>query len=165
MNFCLLRDVKASGLYFLLYSYSLERMREGEARRENTGAEIFLAGGLAGRMMMMIQLPLTSSWQACCPGRPSSTWMWSSLVFSLTATWSLNMRGWWTVLWPPIGRMVSLCLPGVCSNSPSILTDMCFRLFHDVSQGILCQWSNISRIWILHEAYQDNQLVVINFNL
>jgi hypothetical protein len=61
MVFFLCRDVKASGLYFLLYSYSLERMREGDAGRENTGAEIFLAGGLAGRMMMMIQLPLTSS--------------------------------------------------------------------------------------------------------
>ena len=61
MNFFLCRDVKASGLYFLIYSYSLERMKEGERKRENTGAEIFLAGGLAGRMMMMIQLPLTSS--------------------------------------------------------------------------------------------------------
>ena len=43
------RDVKASGLYFLVYSYTLDKLRVGEPSRENTGPEIFFAGGMAGR--------------------------------------------------------------------------------------------------------------------
>ena len=43
------RDVKASGLYFLVYSYTLDKLRLGEPSRESTGPEIFFAGGMAGR--------------------------------------------------------------------------------------------------------------------
>ena len=43
------RDVKASGLYFLVYSFTLDGFKVGETGRENTGPEIFLAGGMAGR--------------------------------------------------------------------------------------------------------------------
>ena len=43
------RDVKASGLYFLIYSYCLSWMKKDNHERENTGHEIFVAGGLAGK--------------------------------------------------------------------------------------------------------------------
>jgi len=67
------RDVKASGLYFLVYSYTLDKLRLGEPSRENTGPEIFFAGGMAGLLswQAIIYLDVVKSRiQADCHVRP-----------------------------------------------------------------------------------------------
>ena len=45
--------MKASGLYFLIYAYCSDRMRAEDTGRENTAAEIFVAGGLAGTEIIL----------------------------------------------------------------------------------------------------------------
>jgi len=72
------RDVKASGLYFLVYTYFLAKLKGVETARDNTAGEIFVAGGLAGLIswQSIIYLDVVKSrLQADCHLKPKYSGM------------------------------------------------------------------------------------------
>ena len=47
-----MRDIKASGIYFVIYHWCLDKMRKDKT--SNSATDIFIAGGLAGELLLSL---------------------------------------------------------------------------------------------------------------